>query len=349
MSTIGDVARAAGVSVATVSRALRGLDRVSPQTRERVLKAAAELHYSASPAATRLVSGHTRGIAVVTPYFNRWYFATVISGLEKVLRDRGYHVLLCDLEGHTHDTRLSLSQGMFWKRADAVVLLNVALTSSERALLDRLQLPVVTVGNRQQGWPSVRIDDGAAMRLATEYVVGLGHERIGYAGLVPASVSHLQTPFDRRTAFLTALAAHGLSCPQDWLLDCEWTAESAAEQASRLFESSHVPTCIVAASDEIAFGIISAARRHGLVVPQDLSVIGLDDHVHSGILDLTTVRQDVVAQGQRAGALVLEAIEGKAAAGDHVIDVTLEVRGSTAPPSAHARGRRRTPQASRVS
>jgi DNA-binding LacI/PurR family transcriptional regulator len=341
MSTIGDVARAAGVSVATVSRALRGLERVKPETRDRVLKAAADLHYSASPAATSLVSGRTRGIAVVTPYFNRWFFATVISGLEKVLREEGYHVLLCDLEGHTFDTRLPVTQGMFWKRADAVVLLNVPLDETERALLDRLGLPVVTVGNRQALWPSVRIDDKAAMRIATEHAIALGHKRIAYAGTVPASVTYLQTPFDRREEFAAVMAEHGLTAPAEWVLECDWTAEDAREHAEAMFASDNLPTCVVAASDEIAFGVLSAARRSGLEVPGDVSVIGVDDHVLADIFDLTTVRQDVLAQGQQAGILVLEALDGHPRDADEVLDVSLVVRGSSAPaPSAQVAGTR---------
>ena len=334
MSTIGDVARAAGVSVATVSRALRGVDRVSPETRQRVLDAAAELQYVASPAATSLVSGRTRGVAVVTPYFNRWFFATVVSGIEKVLRDEGFHVLLCDLEGHTFDTRLRLTQSMFWKRADGVVILNVPLDPGERALLDRLGLPVVTVGNRQPGWPSVRIDDRAAMAMATRHVIDLGHREIGYAGTVPSSITHLQTPFDRRESFTEVMAEHGLVCPREWVLECDWTAQGAAEHADRLFAGDHLPTCVVAASDEMAFGVISAARRHGLDVPGDVSVIGIDDHVHSAVFGVTTVRQDVVAQGRRAGEIMLEALHGRGElpVRDEVFEISLQDRGSTGPP-----------------
>jgi DNA-binding LacI/PurR family transcriptional regulator len=336
VSTISDVAKAAGVSVATVSRALRGVDRVSPRTRERVLKVANELHYVASPAATSLVSGRTRGIGVITPYFNRWFFATVVSGIEKVLRDEGHHVLLCDLEGRTFDTRLPITQSMLWKRADGAIILNVPPAASERALLDRLAMPVVTVGNRQPGWPSVRIDDRAAMALATRYVIGLGHRRIGYAGTVPASIHHLQTPFDRKESFSAVMAEHGLTCPPEWVLECDWTADGAADDADRMFSSSDFPTCVVAASDEMAFGVMSAARRHGLVVPDDVSVIGIDDHVHARILDLTTVRQDVEAQGRKAGELMLTALHGRDVdpAYDDVLEVELVVRGSTAPPSS---------------
>ena len=343
MTTIGDVAKAAGVSVATVSRALRGVDRVSPRTRERVLAAATELHYVASPAATSLVSGRTRGIGVITPYFNRWFFATVVTGIEKALRDEGHHVLLCDLESHTFDARLPITQNMLWKRVDGVIILNVPPDPQERDLLDRLGLPVVTVGNRQPGWPSVRIDDRAAMAMAVEYVVGLGHRDIAYAGTVPASVSHLQTPFDRREAFDEVLASHGITNRPEWTLRCDWTADGAAEHAERLFASARRPTCVVAASDEMAFGVISAARRRGLDVPGDVSVIGIDDHVHSRIHDLTTVRQDVEAQGRHAGSLMLAALHDHDVRSTHdeVLGVELVVRGSTAPPQRA--GTARTP------
>ena len=334
MTTIGDVAKAAGVSVATVSRALRGLDRVSPHTRDRVMAAATELHYVASPAATSLVSGRTRGVGVITPYFNRWFFATVVSGIEKVLREEGFHVLLCDLEGHTFDTRLPITQTMLWKRADGAIILNVPPMPAERSVLDRLGMPVVTVGNRQPGWPSVRIDDRAAMALATRYVIELGHREIAYAGTVPASITHLQTPFDRRDAFAKVMSEAGLVCPPEWILECDWTAAGAFEHAERMFALPHVPTCVVAASDEMAFGVLSAARRRGLRVPEDVSVIGIDDHVHSEIFDLTTVRQDVEAQGRRAGQIMLDALRGLApdTSTDDVLDVELVVRGSTAPP-----------------
>ena len=341
MTTIGDVAKAAGVSVATVSRALRGVDRVSPRTRDRVLAAATELHYVASPAATSLVSGRTRGVGVITPYFNRWFFATVVSGIEKVLREEGFHVLLCDLEGHTFDTRLPITQTMLWKRADGAIILNVPPVPGERSLLDRLGMPVVTVGNRQPGWPSVRIDDRAAMALATRYAIELGHREIGYAGTVPASITHLQTPFDRRAAFSQVMAEHGLVCPPEWTLECDWTAAGAALHADRLFALPHIPTCVITASDEMAFGVLSAARRHGLRVPQDVSVIGIDDHVHSEIFDLTTVRQDVEAQGRRAGQIMLDALHGLGpdTVIDEVLDVELVVRGSTAAPARPAERR----------
>jgi DNA-binding LacI/PurR family transcriptional regulator len=137
------------------------------------------------------------------------------------------------------------------------------------------------------------------------------------------------------------MTAHGLEVRPQWTLRCDWTADGAAEHAERLFAGGDRPTCVVAASDEMAFGIMSAARRRGLDVPGDVSVIGIDDHVHSRILDLTTVRQDVEAQGRHAGALMLGALHGHEVSPSHdeVLGVELVVRGSTAPPATADRAR----------
>ena len=333
MSTITDVARAAGVSVSTVSRALRGLDRVSPETRARVARAATELHYVASPTASSLASGRTKVVAVVVPFLTRWFFATLISGIEKTLRRHGHHVLLIDLEGETFDTRLRLSQGMLWKRVDGVIVLSTPLDEEERALVDGLGLPVVTVGNRINDWSCVRIDDREAMHVAVSHILDLGHTRVAYVGAVPSSSAHQQTPQERRDAFMEALAERGLECPEEWVVESDWTAAGAARDIAPVLTGPSRPTAVVAASDEMAIGVIAAARRAGLGVPQDVSVIGIDDHVLSGVLDLTTVRQDVLRQGRTAGEALMSQLVGEATQGvDEVLPVQLVVRGSTAPP-----------------
>lgn len=194
MSTITDVAREAGVSVATVSRALRGLDRVSPETREKVLQVAEELNYMASPTATSLASGRTEIVGVVAPFLTRWFFASLVSAIEKSLRARGHHVLLFDLEDESYDSRLHLSQNLLWRRVDGVITLNLPMTDEELALLDRLALPAVAIGTPMPGHPCVRIDDADAMRQATEHLISQGHRRIAYIGAVPGNVAHVLTP-----------------------------------------------------------------------------------------------------------------------------------------------------------
>jgi DNA-binding LacI/PurR family transcriptional regulator len=335
MSTITDVARVAGVSVATVSRALRGLDRVSPETRRRVLEVAEELHYVASPTATSLASGRTRVAAVVAPFLTRWFFATLVSAIEKTLRAQGHHVILFDLEDETYDHRLPLTQNMLWKRVDGVITLNVPMTPEEVELVDRLGLPLVAIGAPVPGRSCVRIDDAQAMRTAVEHLISLGHEKIGYIGSVPGNVAHIQTPQDRLNAFRATMAEAGLPCVEKWVLGSDWTAEAAAHDSARLLCEEDRPTAIVAASDEMAIGVRESARRLGLRVPEDLSVIGIDDYTLSGVLGLTTVRQDVAGQGTAAARLLLRALtEGDDSAEQIVLPTELVVRESTGPPPA---------------
>ena len=332
------MARVAGVSVATVSRALRGLDRVSPETRERVLRVAEDLHYVASPTATSLASGRTRVVAVVAPFLTRWFFATLVSAIEKSLRAREHHVILFDLEDDSYDQRLPLSQNMLWKRVDGVITLNVPMTPEEVELVDRLGLPLVAIGSPVRGRACVRIDDHAAMCTAVEHLVGLGHTRIGYIGAVPQNVAHIQTPQDRLEAFLGAVAEHGLTCADGWILGSDWTAEAAARDSAVLLSGADRPTAIVAASDEMAIGVRESARRLGLQVPDDLSIIGIDDYVLSGVLGLTTVRQDVAGLGHAAAELLLRALlDGDESTGEVVMPTELVVRESTGPAPVPAR------------
>lgn len=326
------MARVAGVSVATVSRALRGLDRVSPQTREKVLRVAEDLHYVASPTATSLASGRTRVVAVVAPFLTRWFFATLVSAIEKSLRAQGHHVILFGLEDDTYDQRLTLTQNMLWKRVDGIITLNVPMTAEEVELVDRLELPLVAIGSPVPGRARVRIDDRLALRTAVQHLADLGHTKVGYIGSVPDNVAHIQTPQDRLEAFKASVVEFGLTCEPAWILNSDWTAEAAAQDSRDLLRGDDRPTAIVAASDEMAIGVRESARRLGMAVPGDLSIIGIDDYLLSGVLGLTTVRQDVAGQGHAAAELLLRALLHDDTITDEVVLPTeLIVRESTGP------------------
>lgn len=342
MSTINDVAAKAGVSVATVSRALRGLDRVSASTRDRVIKVAQELEYVASPTATSLASGRTRVIGVIAPFLTRWFFAALVSSIEKTLRRHGHHVLLLDLEADTFEERLTLTPDLLWKRVDGLIALNLPIHADELELIDRLDLPLVAIGTPIPGRTCVRIDDAAAMRTATRHLLDLGHTRIGYVGAVPSNAAHIQTPQERLSAFRETMHEAQAPVREDWILGSDWTAEAAARDAVHLLQSTDRPTAVVAASDEIAIGIQAVARRVGLVLPADLSIVGIDDFTLSEVLGITTVRQDVTAQAERAAQVLLATLgvtqtaqdEGDAlgTAQDIVLPTELVVRESTAAP-----------------
>ncbi|MGB3762460.1 MAG: LacI family DNA-binding transcriptional regulator [Ornithinimicrobium sp.] len=310
MSTISDVARAAGVSVATVSRALRGVSTVNSATRDRVLHAAEALDYVASPTAASLASGRTRVVGIVTPFLTRWFFANAVSAIEKTLREYGYHVLLIDLEADSALERRALTSQMLSKRVDGLIALNVPLRDEELALIQKLALPVVAIGNAVPGHPLIHIDDALAVRIAVDHLVELGHTHIGYAGAVPSTAEHRLVPWGRLTGFREGMREHGLVLNSDWIVTCDWSAQDAARRAATLFMCEPAPTAMIGASDEIAIGLMSVAVQSDRRIPQDLSIIGVDDYALSDVLKLTTVRQDVVSQGRAAADTLLHILLG---------------------------------------
>ncbi len=332
--TISDVALAAGVSVATVSRALRGLDKVHPETRERVLRAAAELDYIASPTASGLASGRTRLVGIITPFMARWFFTEMMSAIEKTVREKQHHILLMDLEEPATAGRMPLTQGMMFKRVDGLIVINAELKEPERDLIRRLDLPVVAVGTRHDDWPLIGIDDHATVTLATEHLLGLGHRRIGYVGAVPESFSTVNTPRARLGGFRETMAKQGVTVREGWIIECDWSAGDAYARGTALLRGEDRPTAVLGASDEMALGVLSAAHDLGLRVPQDVSIIGIDDHDLSGVFGLTTVRQDVHAQGVAAAQALLAQLDlaQPHLATDHTFPVELMRRASTGPP-----------------
>src|SRR3954471_3745911 len=171
MTSIKDVAREVGMSTATVSRALRGLPRVSVDTRERVLDAALRLGYVPSPSAAGLASGQTRTVAVIVPWVTRWFFAAVVQGAEEVLREHGYDLLLYNLAGDPTARHRVFQTSLLTKRVDAVLVLSLKPSPDELARLQALGRPVTIVGADLPGWATVRIDDEDAARTATGHLL----------------------------------------------------------------------------------------------------------------------------------------------------------------------------------
>src|SRR4051812_41091266 len=305
MSRIEDVAQAAGVSIATVSRALRGLPMVSAGTRQRVLLAAAELQYVASPTASSLASGRTMVVGVVVPYVTRWYFAHLIAGASEVLRRHGYHVLLFDVGGEGPERPMLLESRALFRRVDGVLVLSLRMQATERELLSNLGVPVVTVGVPGDGWTCVRIDDATAATRATEHLVALGHRDIAFVGGERVDSGDFPTPLDREQGFRSTMRRHGLDVDPSWLLSTDWTATGGLAAGSRLLDGTRRPTAVVACSDELGIGVLAAARFRGLRVPQDLSVTGIDDQDMAAVHGLTTVAQPVAEQGRLAARLLL--------------------------------------------
>lgn len=310
MSSIHDVARYSGVSTATVSRALRGLPNVSPRTRQLVQAAAAELGYVASPSAAGLSSGRHRAVAVVLPSVGPWFYSEVVEGADAVLRAEGYDQFLVDLAGTVDGRERMFSNSLLRKRADAVIALGIDFAPDERRELRTLALPAVVVGAPVAGVRSVGVDDAEAARLALEHLLGLGHRRIAHLGGENEYGMDHTVALGRRGAWRDALATRGIRAPRGWFRSGGFRMPEAKEAALDLLRGPDRPSAVFAGSDEMAFGVLLAARDLGLDVPRDLSVVGIDDHGWSASFGLTTVRQEPRAQGGEAARIVLDELAG---------------------------------------
>ena len=337
--SIFDVATRARVSPATVSRALRGAPNVSAATRQRVAAVAQELAYVASPAASRLASGRTSTIGIVVPFIDRWFFTRVVQGAEAVVREAGYDLLLYNLADKSGRERF-FDRAPLRRKVDGVIMVDVATGPREEGQLRELGVPITAVGGPAGSVGTVGIDDAEGVRMAVRHLAHLGHQRVGMLCGQLADGLARDVPGRRRDSFLEAVAEAGLETSPEWVLIEPWGVEGGAAATGRLLCGRRLPTALLAESDEIAFGALRTLHLAGLEVPGRMSVIGFDDHEMASIVNLTTIAQPVLEQGEIAATLLLDAMRGHAGPSPRVtLPTKLVIRGSTAPPGGgHRRG-----------
>lgn len=341
-SKIEDVAEQAGVSVATVSRALRGLPNVAESTRRHVTDVAASMNYRADPAAARLAAGRTKTMTAVVPSINGWYFSTIVAGAGAVCADAGYDFLVVGVGtlgewGHLLEPGYHLE-----RRTDGVIVVDIEVTDEQFGSLDRRQLALTTIGTRRSDCPSVLIDDIGVGRMAADHLIGLGHQRIGLIGGAADDLMRFQVPLRRRQGFIERVAAAGLDVDPALAAPGYFTVDGGREAMATLLDLDRPPTACFAMSDEMAFGALMALRERGLLPGRDVSLIGVDDHEFAGVVELTTVRQHVAHQGAAAARALIGQMESppeRRRSSTHPVihePFELVVRGTTRPyPSAH--------------
>ena len=333
MAGIKDVAQAAGVSVATVSRALSGRGSVSTAAQEAVQRAATELGYVVSSSASGLASGRTRNIGVLVPVINHWFYASVLEGISSRLMDEDYDTTLYQLTKDRIQREKVFSDFLLRQRVDAVIAVNVELNAEEVQALHALDKPLVGVGGPLPGVPTLHVDDEGISVLATQHLISLGHRRIGFIGGNEETDVDFRVPSHRRTGYEQALHEAGIHVDENLCVGADFTMPQAYAAAKQLLGNpAGRPTALMAASDEMAIGVILAARDLGMQVPRDLSVIGVDNHDLSEMFGLTTIEQRPHEQGELAVAMLLRAIRGEEPAHAHKVDHRLVVRSSTTRP-----------------
>lgn len=343
MTRIQQVADLAGVSTATVSRALSGKPSVSPATRARVEAAARELGYVVSASASSLASGKTRNVGVVMPFIDSWFFMSVLKGTQRALEEAGYDLTLYHLDPNVgtenpttaHPRRRRLFEEFLRRgRVDALIAVSLELDQAELDSLTTLRKPMVGLGGPLPGVQTLSIDDEQIARLAVDHLLALGHTDIAHlAGDQDFELDFL-LPANRRAGWESALNSAGLEVDPLMLRTADFTIPGGYDATLQLLGDPRVrPTAIFAASDEMAIGAMLAARDLGRDVPGDLSIIGIDGHDLSAFFGLTTVDQFPEIQGRQAVDVLLHQLEGDhPEPGNEELPYELVVRKSTAPP-----------------
>lgn len=320
-----DVARAAGVSVATVSRHFSGTTFVSDEKRIKIEAAVERLGYRPNGAARALVTGWQPLIAVLSGNTTRYGFATTLQGIEEQAQEVGYLVAITVL--HSDDeARIEAAIDIALGQPVAGVIViefdemaDIALQKIPRALT------TVSVASHESGSsvPRVILHDAYGGRLATEHLLALGHETVHHVAIN----GHI-APSGRQQGWRQALLDAGAPVPP--VIAAGWTAESGYDAGVALSQDSSV-TAVLCGNDEIAFGLIRALQDRGIRVPEDVSVVGFDDHPQSKFWTppLTTIRQDFATLGARAVRMVLEAQANNGTAGDLAEEAGLQDEGAT--------------------
>jgi DNA-binding LacI/PurR family transcriptional regulator len=325
--SMADVARTAGVSAQTVSRALRDSPNVNPETKKRVLAAVEQLGYRFNNAARVLSSGRSHIIGLVLLQSGGYYSrSAVTAGVEAAAGEAGYAVSIATIA--RLDTGLmerSLSK-LADQGVDGIVIAVPLISVTQKMEDISRDIPTVTLdGSRTASARVLGIDQREAGRIATQHLLDLGHRQVWH---VSGPDEWIEARW-RRQGWQECLAAAEIEAPPP--LEGDWSPESGYQQGQILAMIPDV-TAVFAASDEMAFGVIRALRERGRSVPDDVSIVSVDDIALAAYCSppLTTVRQDFYLSGAAAVALLLQGDD--AGSGESVAPASLSVRASTAPP-----------------
>lgn len=322
-ATIRDVAKRAQLSVATVSRALNGLDNVSEHARERIAAAVEELGYVPHAGARSLSLARNNAIGVVLPDLHGEFFSEIVRGLDREASRRGYLLLLSNL--HAGGAQAAQALRAMRGRVDGLVVMAPHLPAQELGTALPKGLPAILINTREDRGqhPSIHLDNAAGVRAVVEHLASLGRKRLVHiAG--PATNIDAQ---ERENAFHAAVAAHGLS---GVVVVGDFEMDSGEAAIRELLKQGTEFDAIFAANDNMAIGALEALRSAGKSVPTDVAVVGFDDIPLARHLGITTVRVRIAELGERALQRLVDGFV-KDTGGDELHAPELVIRSTTDP------------------
>ncbi|MEM7566080.1 MAG: LacI family DNA-binding transcriptional regulator [Pseudomonadota bacterium] len=330
-----DVARAARVSTATVSRVLSNSGPVAERTREAVMEAVRGTGYRANQAARNLRMRRAGAILILVPNLGKPFYSGILAGLSEGFADSGYELLIADTEsGAVRDDALAtyFADG----RIDGAVCLDGDVSPETLRMADAQDVSgrIVFLCEWPDGrdFPIIASDNAAGARAAVRHLHELGHRRIAH---VTGPEGNVLTAA-RREGMLAERAALDLPTRPDWIIRGDFSLESGRRAANALLAMDERPTAVFCSADMVAFGLIAGLSEGGLDVPTDISVVGFDDIEMSQyyVPALTTIRQDRQRMGRRAATALLERLAdpSRPPTPEPLIPIELVVRASTAAP-----------------
>lgn len=325
MASIREVAAMAGVSVATVSRALANPEKVSDATKAKVFKAIESSGYRPNLLARNFRSSRSYCVVVMVPDITNPFYAPVIKAIEDRAQQRGYAVLLGDTRDE-HIREQEQVQRVETRLADGLIQLRPSEVAMESS-----PIPVVyACGCHNIDHNSVIIDNVLAAKKIVDYLISLGHSRIA------ALTGLRENPHtkERLAGYTAALVEAGIGFRSDYILEGDFTMSSGQDTASRVMALPELPTALFCMSDQMAMGAIQALQARGIQVPDDVSVVGFDNIEYSAFWHpaITTVSQPVEEMGKRAIDMLLAMIEGDHLHVDNkILPTQLIIRESTGP------------------
>jgi LacI family transcriptional regulator/LacI family repressor for deo operon, udp, cdd, tsx, nupC, and nupG len=327
--TIKDIARVAGVSHTTVSRALKNHPAISRETTQRIQQLARQMGYIPSAVAQSLLSRQTWTIGMVITTIADPFIVKVVEGVEQVAQAANYSVFLATSHNNP-DQEVAIVETLHRRRVDAIIVTSSRVGSLYSSQLDQIQVPIVLINNNEEGeyLYSVAVDDMQGAILAAQHLVSLGHRRIGYVGVNNRPKANRR----RLVGYEQALTQAGLKVDPALIIYPDGQTDIECGQMSLQNLLTAQATAVFCFNDVVAIGLLMACRRQGVIVPDHLSVVGFDNIEPATYVapPLTTVAQPLLALGQRAMEMTLDLLAGHDTQ-DQVLPCQLVVRQSTAP------------------
>jgi LacI family transcriptional regulator len=307
--TIKDVAKAADVSVATVSRVLHNLAGYSEKTKQKVMHTVEELGYQPNAIARGLINKRTQTIGVLFPNVSSSFSSDILHGIEEVAHEKGFSVIVCNTAEDGKRT-LKYLQVLREKQVDGIVFTSEVLKDEYYQAIKEMRVPVVLVNTMSQKHmiPYVKVDDRQAAYQATDYLIQKGHRKIAMIGGTPRDQI---AGIPRMDGYRQALNDNGIAYVESRVAYGNFSLVSGREAMEKLLVEAPPFTALFAASDEMAIGAMGIAMEKGLKIPDDISIIGYDDLSLASMVfpPLTTIHQPLTTMGRLASEKLISLIE----------------------------------------